>query len=71
MNGNNSRLTPDDFLQLAQTIEMPRARALVLMADCARRLVDAMPDLALPPPFAAAGQRMRQRIVQIAAEPFV
>lgn len=74
LNGKNSRLTPEDFLQLAQTIELPRARALVLMADCARRLVDAAPALALPASFAAAGERMRGRIVQVVserAEPFV
>lgn len=74
MNGKNSRLTPDDFLQLAQTIELPRPRALVLMAECARRLVDAAPILTLPPPFAVANDRMRNWISQIVAEradPFV
>lgn len=74
MNGKDSRLTPDDFMLLARTIELPQARALVLMADCARRLVDALPSLALPTPFAGSGERMLDRIRQIVSEraqPFV
>lgn len=72
--GKDDRLDPADFLTLARTMELPAARANVLMADCARRLVDAAPLLALPPPFAAAGERSLDRIralLQTRSEPFL
>lgn len=74
LNGKDNRLTPDDFLTLARTIELPQARARALMAICARRVVDAAPALALPARFAARGERMLDRIRQIVverAQPFV
>jgi serine/threonine-protein kinase HipA len=74
LNGKDTRLTPDDFLALARTIELPQARAAVLMATCARRVVDAAPGLVLPERFAQAGGRMLDRIRGIVAnraEPFV
>jgi serine/threonine-protein kinase HipA len=74
LNGKDSRLTPEDFAALARTIELPQARAAVLMASCARRLVDALPVLALPYAFAARGERMLDRIRHIVtqrAEPFL
>lgn len=72
--GKDDRLSPDDFLTLARTIELPQARASILMATCARRLVDALPTLALPAPLARAGDRMLDRVRTIVAqraEPFV
>jgi len=74
LNGKDSRLTPEDYATLARTIELPQARASVLMASCARRLVDALPALALPAAFAARGERMLDRIRHIVterAEPFL
>ena len=74
LSGKNSRLTPNDFLNTARTIDLPVHRASELMADCARRVVAAVPDLAMPPPFADRGDRMRDRIAEIVqrrAEPFV
>lgn len=72
--GKDNRLSPDDFLKLARTIELSQARASELMATCARRLVDALLTLALPEPLAQAGDRMLDRIrtmVAERAEPFV
>lgn len=74
LNGKDNRLTPDDFLTLARTIELPQARASTLMAACARRVVEAAPALALPARFAERGERMLDRIRQIVeerAQPFV
>ena len=72
--GKDDRLDPADFLTLARTMELPAARANILMADCARRLVDAAPLLALPPPFVAGGERALDRIralLQMRSEPFL
>ncbi len=74
LNGKDNRLTPDDFLTLARTIELPQARARELMAACARRVVDAGAALALPASFAPQGERMLDRIraiVEERAQPFV
>jgi serine/threonine-protein kinase HipA len=74
LNGKDDRLTPEDFLALARTIELPLARASGLMAACARRVADAAPDLALPDRFAELGDRMLdriRRIVRTRAEPFI
>jgi serine/threonine-protein kinase HipA len=65
LNGKDSRLSPDDFLSMARTIHLPQARANLLMAACARKLVEAAPALTLPAPFAAYGERMLDRIRQI------
>ncbi|MCP1249863.1 type II toxin-antitoxin system HipA family toxin [Gluconobacter oxydans] len=68
LNGKDDRLTPDDFLALARTIEIPQAHASVLMATCARRLVNAMPSLVLPAVVSSAGERLFDRIRQIIGE---
>jgi serine/threonine-protein kinase HipA len=74
LSGKDDRLTPDDFLALARTIEVPGSRASVMMASCARNLLDALPTLSLPAPCAADGERMLDRIRSIIngrAEPFL
>lgn len=74
LNGKDSRLTPEDFITLARTIELPLGRASEIMATCARRLVDATREIVIPPPFAAQGERAFDRLRQIIterAEPFV
>lgn len=74
LNGKDSRLTPDDFLTLARTIELPQARAILLMAGCARKVVEALPTLALPERFGQLGQRQLDRVREIVASraaPFV
>jgi serine/threonine-protein kinase HipA len=74
LNGKDDRLTPDDFMTLARTLELPMARAGALMAACARRLADADIALTAPPRFAAAAERVADRIRRIVAErtdPFV
>lgn len=74
LNGKDNRLNPDDFLSLARTIEISQARANALMATCARRVVDAVPALVLPPGFADRGRHMLDHIRQIVterAQPFV
>lgn len=68
LNGRDDRLAPDDFLALARTIEIPQARASVLMATCARRLVDAMPILALPAALSGTGDRLFDRIRKVVSE---
>jgi serine/threonine-protein kinase HipA len=74
LNGKDDRITPDDFLALARTIELPQTRASLLMATCARHIVNAVRILALPAPFDQAGGRVLdrvRRIVEERAEPFV
>jgi serine/threonine-protein kinase HipA len=74
LSGKDSRLDPDAFASLARTIELPQERAKILMAACARRVVDALPGFALPGPFAARGERVFNRIrliVQERGEPFL
>lgn len=74
LSGKDSRLDPDAFASLARTIELPQQRANILMAACARRLVNALPGVALPAPFAARGERVLDRIRLIVlerAEPFL
>lgn len=73
LNGKDDRLTTNDFLALARTIEIPVSRASVMMANCARSLVDALPALVLPPP-ALVGEGVLGRIRSIVserAEPFL
>jgi serine/threonine-protein kinase HipA len=48
LNGKDDRLTRQDFLTLARTIDLPAARAEAAMSDLAMRLGDAAPNLALP-----------------------
>lgn len=74
LNGKDSRLTPDDFLATARTLELPRSRAPLLLAGCARRLVDATLEMRVPPAFARRGERVLDRIREIVitrAEPFL
>jgi serine/threonine-protein kinase HipA len=74
LNGKDNRLTPDDFLTLARTIELPQMRAGTLMAVCARRIVEAVPALVLPARFATRGERLLDRIrgiIEERAQPFV
>lgn len=74
LNGKDDRLTPEDFLALARTIDLPVARAAQLMADCARRAFDAAPHVAVPSDVAPNGEQLRDRIrdiVQQRAEPFL
>lgn len=65
LNGKDDRLTPDDFLALARTIELPVGRASQIMAECARRTFDAAPHIAMPLDAAPQGERIRDRIVGI------
>jgi hypothetical protein len=53
-----ARLTPDDFMTLARTIEQPAARARQLMADSARRLLDAASHVPPPPVLGPLGERL-------------
>lgn len=72
--GRDDRLTPAAFLDLARTIELPRNRADELMAVCARRVDDALSELALPEPFAVANDAVLDRIRTIVgerAQPFI
>jgi serine/threonine-protein kinase HipA len=74
LSGKDSRLDPEAFTGLARTIELPQDRAKILMAACARRVVNALPGFALPAPFAARGEGAFNRIrliVQERAEPFL
>ncbi|MGX5845116.1 type II toxin-antitoxin system HipA family toxin [Mesorhizobium sp. ArgA1] len=74
LNGKDDRLTPDDFLALARTIELPVSRAAQLMANCARRTFDSAPHVAIPLKAAPNGDLIRDRIVAIVqhrAEPFL
>ena len=72
--GRDDRLTPAAFLDLARTIELPHNRADELMAVCARRVDDALSELALPETFAVANDAVVDRIraiVKERAEPFI
>jgi serine/threonine-protein kinase HipA len=48
LNGKDDRLTGQDFLALARTIDLPLARAEAAIAEVASRVHDAAPTLALP-----------------------
>ena len=48
LNGKDDRLTRQDFLTLARTIDLPAARAEAVMSELAIRLGDAVPGVALP-----------------------
>lgn len=48
LNGKDDRLTRQDFLTLARTIDLPAARAEAAIVELARRLADAAPALGLP-----------------------
>lgn len=72
--GKDDRLTPETFLSLARTIELPMKRASVLLAELARRVSDSLPTLALPEPFAAASDRILDQvrgIIRARVDPFV
>jgi serine/threonine-protein kinase HipA len=74
LNGKDNRLTPDDFYLLARTLDIPQQRAAVLLANCARRVVDALPGLQLPALFSDRADPMLARvgaIIQERAEPFI
>ena len=67
--GKDDRLDPDDFRTLARTIELPLGRANMLMADCARRVVEGVRVLALPAAFATPeAVRAMDRISAIVSE---
>lgn len=74
LNGKDDRLTPEDFLSLAQTMGLPVRAAAVSLADCARRTLDAAPRIPLPTNAAPDAHRIRDRIqaiVQARAEPLL
>nr|WP_313519635.1 type II toxin-antitoxin system HipA family toxin [Brevundimonas diminuta] len=74
LNGKDDRLAPDDFLTLARTVELSQTRANILMAQIARRLVEALPGVALPEPFDKGAGQALDRVKAIVArrtEPFV
>lgn len=48
LNGKDDRLTRQDFLTLAQIIDLPAARAEASMSELAIRLADGAPGIALP-----------------------
>jgi HipA-like C-terminal domain len=48
LNGKDDRLTRQDFMTLARTIELPIARAESALSETAVRLGDAVPGLVLP-----------------------
>lgn len=48
LNGKDDRLTRQDFLMLARTIDLPAARAEAAISDIAMRLDSAAPGIALP-----------------------
>lgn len=48
LNGKDDRLTRQDFLTLARTIDLPAARAEAVMSELAMRLGDAGHGVALP-----------------------
>ncbi len=48
LNGKDDRLTPQDFLTLARTIDLPAARAETAILELATRLHDAESRMALP-----------------------
>lgn len=48
LNGKDDRLTPQDFLALARTIDLPISRAEAAMSDMTTSLGRAAPDLRLP-----------------------
>lgn len=48
LNGKDDRLTPQDFLTLARTIDLPVGRAEAAMSDMIERLGRAAPGLGLP-----------------------
>ncbi|TXN25133.1 HipA domain-containing protein [Methylobacterium sp. WL9] len=66
--GKDSRLDPEAFKTLAQTIELSASRASVAMASCARQLFDAVTVLALPSKYAGTGEPMLDRIRKIVLE---
>jgi serine/threonine-protein kinase HipA len=47
-NGKDDRLTRQDFLTLARTIDVPRARAETVMSEIAAKLGEAARGLAVP-----------------------
>ena len=48
LNGKDDRLTRQDLLMLARTIDLPIARAEAMMSELAMRLGDAAPGVTLP-----------------------
>ena len=55
LNGKDDRLAPQDFRQLARTLDIPAARADEILAGTARALHAAIAAIALPPLDYAAG----------------
>lgn len=57
LNGKDDRLTRQDFLTLARTIDLQAAQAEAIISDMAMRLADAAPDIALPEQMRGRSQR--------------
>ena len=55
LNGKDDRLTPQDFITLARTIDVPISRAKAIMSETAAQISRVSPDLALPA-FARGGK---------------
>jgi serine/threonine-protein kinase HipA len=55
LNGKDDRLTRQDFLTLARTIDLPAAQAEAAISELAVRLRDAAPRLSLPERAAGGG----------------
>ncbi|MFC3077834.1 type II toxin-antitoxin system HipA family toxin [Phenylobacterium terrae] len=75
LNGKDDRLTPQDFRQLARTLELPADRADAILSGLAQAVLHTLPRIALPPmDFADRADevigRLRE-IVQQRAGPFV
>lgn len=74
LNGKDDRLTPQDFLQLAQSLDVSVARAADLLSGLARQVSDAaraleLPNLELPAGAASVIEEVR-RLAVTRSEPF-
>lgn len=67
LSGKDDRLTRQDFLTLARTMELPVARAEEAISSIAAALREAVPTLALPPfaERADVAQTMAERVKAI------
>jgi len=76
LNGKDDRLTRQDFTTLARTIDLPAARAEVVILETAARVHAAVPAVALPAfagatPAARIAQEQVRAIVLARSAPFV
>ena len=65
LNGKDDRLTPQDFVRLARTIDVPVGRAEALMGEVARGVRQAAAEL-VTPLVAAEGAATIERVREIA-----